>query len=443
MTRTNSSHAEPDASSLDDVPPELTRSIALEEAYVPTVLRSAVLLSGAMLTAFVIWAGVSRIDEVAIALGEVVPSGYVQSIQHLEGGIVRKIMVEDGQLVEKGQSLVQMDDTAARADLGQMQARRKSLALQAARLRQFVDSRSGLDVALTGDEKEILQSMRDARASQQKVIQEQIAQKHKELAALQSTSRALEKNIVLANEELAMHRKMANDGYGSRLMVMTSEREVNQLRGQIDEIANQQRAARNSIQEAQNRLLSLSADLKQEAMKTLGQVEAELAEVDEALSKAKNKLLRTVVTSPVRGIVKGLDIYTVGAVIEPGKVMMEVVPIDQRMMIEAMVSPRDIAHLRPGQPAKVKVSAFDFSRYGYAMGRLQSISASTFQNEDGDSFYKVRLALDQDYIGRNRVANKILPGMIVQADIISGDKTILQYLLKPLHVAASNALHER
>ena len=234
----------------------------------------------------------------------------------------------------------------------------------------------------------------------------------------------------------------SRQGIGSQLMAMNSERDLNQINGQIGEITNQQNRAYDAIREAQNRLHSLGADLRSDAMKTLGTVEAELGEVNKSISKVESAALRTTITAPVRGIVKGLNIHTLGAVMEPGKTVMEIVPVEKSLEVEAMVSPSDVGHLKEGQPVKIKVSAYDFSRYGNVNGKLKNISASTFQTEKNESFYKARVTLDQNYVGTDSRRNLILPGMTVQASIVTGEKTILQYLLKPLHVAADNAFHE-
>lgn len=208
-------------------------------------------------------------------------------------------------------------------------------------------------------------------------------------------------------------------------------------------MANQQTRAEDAIREAENRLRSLDADLKQDAMKTLGLVEAELEEVTKSLAKVEAAAVRTVAFAPVRGVVKGLSVHTLGAVIEPGKVLMEIVPLDEEMEVEAVISPMDIFHLKEGQPVNIKVSTFDFSRYGSITGRLKTISATTFQTEKNESFYKVKVKLDRNYVGNDPALNLILPGMTVQTDIVTGEKTILQYLLKPMYVAANNAFHER
>ena len=421
-------------------PAALTQSISLEETKLPDFFAFSVTTIGCLLAVFLVWAAFTPVEETASATGEVVPSDYIQSIQHLEGGMVKQILVKEGELVEKAQPLVRLDPTNADADLGQMRAKQQALQLQAARLKNF--SNGDTSQTLTPEENAILASMVASRDSQQKVLRDQIAQKQKELTALNATRSALEKNVTLMEKETEMNRQMAAQGAGSQLMVMTSERELNQMRGQLNETISQQSRARDAISEAQNRTTSLSADLKSEAMKNLGNVEAELAEVNKSIAKSASAADRTEIKSPVRGIVKGLDIHTIGAVIEPGKTLMEIVPVENKLEVEAMVAPSDIGQMKDGQPVKIKVSAYDFSRYGNVNGVLENISASTFQTEKKESFYKAKIKLEQNYVGSDASRNLILPGMTVQAGIITGEKTILQYLLKPLQVAKESAFHE-
>lgn len=421
-------------------PPSLTQATSLEEPRLPSFFTFSVTLIGCLLALFIGWAAFTHVEETATASGEVVPSDYIQSIQHLDGGIVKQILIREGELVEVGQPLVRLDATNADADLGQMRAKQVALQLQAARLRSF--AAGDKTQKLTAEENAILSSMIESRESQATVLRDQIAQKQNELAALKATRAALEKNIALMEKETEMHEQMAKQGAGSQLMALTAERELNQMRGQLNETVSQQSRAIDAIREAQNRVTSAGADLKSEAMKNLGTVEAELAEVDKSIAKVESAADRTLIKSPVRGVVKGLELHTIGAVIEPGKTLMEIVPVQNALEIEAMVSPSDVGQMKPGQKVKIKVSAYDFSRYGNVTGTLENISASTFQTEKKESFYKARIKLDQAYVGKDKTRNLILPGMTVQAGIITGDKTILQYLLKPLQVAADNAFHE-
>ena len=425
-------------------PSHLTQSIALEETSLPDVLRAGVLLIGSMLVVFIVWAMFTHLAEVTTTAGQVIPSGYVQSVQHLEGGIVKDILIHDGDRVEAGQVLFQLDDTSAGADLGQMRARQQTLQAQAERLRQFTATVNAQDPKeLSNDDQAILKSMEESRDSQRQVLKEQIAQKENELKSLTATRVALAKNVALMDKENKIHQHLAEKGYGSELTALTSERQYNQMKGQLDDAENQENKAQDAIHEAQGRLLSLDADLKQQAMKTLGEVEGQLAETTKTLEKYEGTASRTTIVSPVRGIVKGLAVHTIGAVIEQGKVLCEIVPVDEELKVEALIPPSDIGQLHVGERVKVKISAFDYSRYGSVGGNLESISATTFQQQDGHAFYKAIIRLDRPYVGKDPSRNQISPGMTVSADIITGDKSVLQYLLKPIYVATEGAFHER
>lgn len=424
-------------------PSSLTQSIALEESPIPKLMHTMVVLIGAIMMLFIIWAAFARVEEVAIAAGQVVPSGYIQDIQHPDGGVVQEILVHEGDLVEKDAPLIRLDATNANADLGQMEARRRALQLEASRLRTYAGLTRDEDHILTAEEQAILDSMEDARNNQRSVARDQIAQREKELAAAEASSAALKKSVALKREENQMFQDSLKRGSSSKLTALTSRRELNDLEGQLKEALSQESRARDAVSEANGRLQSLDTDLRQEAMKKLGSVEAELAEIDKSIARQQGAATRTVLTAPVRGIVKGLNVHTLGAVVEAGKVIMEVVPVDQELMVEALVSPADVGNIRKGQPVRVKVSAFDFSRYGSIDGEISSISASTFQNEEGKFFYKARVKLDQNYVGSNPEANLILPGMTIQADINIGTKTVLQYLLKPIQAVTQNAFNEK
>lgn len=428
------------------VPGTLTQSYLLEEAWTSRLLAFGVCLIAGIITLFLAWASIAHVDEMAVANGQVVPSGYVQSVQHPDGGIVRRIAIQDGQFVKKGQTLMVMDATNANADLGQMLARQSSLRHQALRLKSYVSNQEVKNQAgdnnLTGQEKAILDSMEQSRQLQQDVLLDQIAQKQKELSALSASRNALEKNVSLLSQQTKMYDDMVRSGSGSQMMVMNSERDMNQLRGQLEETISSQRRAQDAIREAQNRLLSVGADLKQDAMKSLGQVEADLRELDKAIEKAKGVADRTTVSAPVNGIVKGLAVHTIGAVIQPGQVLMEVVPVDREMIVETSVSPSDIGHIRAGQAVKLKISAYDFARYGNVPGVVDNVSATTFQTDKDETFYKVKVRLQKNYVGADPEKNRIMPGMTVQANIVTGEKTVMQYLLKPIQYTLDTALHE-
>jgi adhesin transport system membrane fusion protein len=355
------------------VPSSLTQSILLDETPLPRLLAFCVGLITLIMTAFIVWASLAHVDEITTASGQIVPSGYIQSVQQLDGGIVTEILVEEGQIVQEGQILFRLDATNANADLGQLQARQASLQDQINRYKSFANDAHAGQTRLTAPEQAILQSMINARNSQRRVLADQLAQKQKELAALNTTRNALEKNMQITAEQARMYTDMAVNGAGSRMMVLNGERDLNQLRGQLDETISGQKQAQDAIREIQSRMQSLDADLKQDAMKNMGQLEAELREVNKSLDKAVATVHRTTVAAPINGIVKGLNVHTLGAVIQPGQVLLDIVPVDSQMMAEVAVSPTDIGHVQVGQAVKHKIATYDLSRYGSLPGQVSNI----------------------------------------------------------------------
>ncbi len=424
------------------IPPAITQSITMEESPVAGALYTGANIISILLVLFLTWASFASVQEVASASGQIIPNGYMQTVQHLEGGIIKEILVEDGQYVEKGQALVKFDNTNADADFGQMRSRQNSLQQQAMRLKKFVSGQEGVS-ALTPEEMVILQSMEESRTSQQDVLRDQIVQKQKELQGILSTRNTIQRNLELASEEYAINKSLSQRGSVSKVAVMSSERQVNLLKGELATSISQENQIMAAINESESRLQSLNADLSQNAMTKLGEIEAELAEINKSIVKLENASARTTVTSPVSGVVKGLTVHTIGSIIEPGKILLEIVPINKEMIVEALIQPSDIGNIEENQEVKVKVTAFDFSKYGTIPGRLKSVSASTFQNEKGESFYKAKITLQKNYIGPDPTKNKILPGMVVQADIITGEKTIIEYLLRPVNAALQTAFQER
>ena len=263
------------------------------------------------------------------------------------------------------------------------------------------------------------------------------------LIRLKGEKQTATKELEAGNELLAMKEKLIENGYVSRKDMIESQREVNRLEGEVRSITAQVAEAQNAINEAQSRLYTLNAQTRDNALKELEEVETQIAENKETLGKLEGRVDRQAVRAPVRGLVKGLRVNTISGVIGAGEPIMEIVPLDSTLIVETQIPPREIGNLKVGQPARVKVSAYDFSRYGVIEGELAFLSATTFVNDHNESFYKGRIKLTQDHVGINPERNLILPGMTVEADVITGQKTILSYLLKPIHTSLDTAFRER
>ena len=228
-----------------------------------------------------------------------------------------------------------------------------------------------------------------------------------------------------------------------KTVVIDAEKEVNSLTGELAKTYSEIDQNKQGIAEFQSRLESLGSGLKDEAIEKLSNLETDIIETDKVVDKLKDQVSRLEVKSPTDGIVKGLEIKNIGAVIAPGGKIMEIVPVDQDLIAEIKINPNDVGNLKSNQDCIVKVSAFDFSRYGSIDGKLLSISATTFLTKEGASYYRGRVRLLKNYVGKDPTKNIILPGMEVNVDIVTGEKTIIGYLLKPIQVAMSTAMSEK
>lgn len=425
------------------------RSGVLDEPYMPQLMRYTIIVLAVSLFCFVSWASATTVDEVTRAEGDVVPTGYVQVVQHLEGGIVTDILVEEGELVEKGDVLIRLNGVGAAEDLAKSRAQLRGLKAEQERLQAFLDGREPDFSDSEGAPEDIasqqryFDTMMDARAQEAEVIRSQISQKRAMLKSLESRRRTLSGNLKLAEEGLAAMKTLLDKGLANRFRYLSQQEDTNLIRGQLTEVNSEITAAHNGIEEYQGRLESLSANYRDQASKQLHTVNNDIAQLEEVTAKLRGRVERLEVRAPTRGLVKGLEVHTVGGVLGAGENILEIVPMDEQMIVEAKVSTSDVGHVRVGQPVQVKVHSYDFVRYGMVQGTLESISPMTFIDKFNKTYYRARIILQQPYVGDNPEANYILPGMTVEADIMTGSKTVLDYLLKPIHVAASTALRER
>ncbi len=376
--------------------------------------------------------------------------GPQQIVQHLEGGIIKDIDVEEGALVEEGTILMRLSGSGFNEDLGQVEERQLSLGLQRERLQAFIGGRepdftsfSKASAEQIENQKRMYMAMLEARQGERNIIEEQINQKQNSIKALQSRQAMIGQNLNITSDLLNRKAKLESKGYVSKISYLQTQQEAVTLRGESQQLHAQIEEAASALKEYQDRLASLDTRFRDDAWKQLEAVENDMAENSKVTDKMKGRVDRLEVMAPVRGLVKSLSVNTVGGVVTPGQTLMEIVPLDRPMIIEVRIPPRHIGHLKVGQPVQVKVSSFDYSRYGSIEGALDYISASTFQNENGERYYKGRVKLSKNYVGNNSDMNIVVPGMTVMADIVTGDKTIMQYLLKPIRNSIQTAMSER
>ena len=427
----------------------LSQAIQLEEAVNPHIIRATMAMVCLALVAFLGWAGLTNINEVARTPGEVVPQGYQQTVQHLEGGMVQAINVREGEVVEKGDVLIAMSEAAIKEDMERAKSRDLSLTMQIERLRAFVEGREpdfadlpNDAVQTAQDQTAFFESMREARVKESEIIADQINQKKQAINAFYSDISTARQNLTLANDMHARRLELNKKGYTSDMQILEDKGRINDLQGEIKRLNSGIMVARSEIAEFEGRLASLSASHVDNANERLDVLLAEKAQNAEIIDKLEERISRLHIKAPAKGLVKGLNVNTIGAVIQPGQTLMEIVPMDETLEVQVKISPKDIGHIKIGQPVQVKFSSYDFSRYGSVQGNLGQISATTFSDDQGGRYYQGRVILNQAYVGKDP-NNMIIPGMTVMADVITGEKTILQYLLKPIHISLKTAFSER
>ena len=398
-----------------------------------------------------LWANYTELDEVTVGEGKVIPSSQVQIVQNLEGGILKEIHIETGDNVERDQLLMTIENTAAVSSLREQQAEGINLAVRAARLRAEANGKTptfdadlrALYPEVVERELRLYQNRSESLSTNQFVFEQQVAQKQQEIVELTAKLDNLRTSYELAQEELSLTRPAFEQGAVSKVELLQLERQVNQMEGDMKASQLALPRAESSLVEAKTKLLESSAKFREESQEELTKVQATLDKIKEASVSLEDKVLRTQVRSPVKGIVKQLQINTVGGVIQPGQSLVEIVPLEDSLLIEAKIRPEDIGFIKPELVAIVKLSAYDFAIYGGLTAKVDNISADTIIDEEGNSFYLVKVRTSKNYLGTEETHLPIIPGMQATVDVITGKKSLLDYLFKPILKAKQNALRER
>jgi len=349
----------------------------------------------------ILWASFAKVDEVTRGTGKVIPSSQVQIIQNLEGGIIQKIFVMEGQVVKKGQILAQLDPTRSQAAYDEDRLKFLGLQTKIARLTAEMNNKPFIPPAA------LAKAVPD-------IVNNEMALYNSRKSQLQQ----LQNNRDLAVKELNMTKPLVAEGAASDVEVIRLERQVSDLNGQMD-------------------------DFKSKGLAELSEAKTQYDGTQQSMFANLDRLKRTTVLSPVKGIVKQIKITTVGGVSQPGADIMEIVPLEDTLLIESQIAPKDIGFIHIGQKATVKIAAYDYSIYGGLEGTVEQISADTITDEKGNSFYLIRVRTGQNYLGTKEHALYIIPGMTATTEILTGKKSIMHYILKPIMKAKENALRER
>jgi len=406
----------------------------------------------AFIGCFLAWSLVADLDEIAVANGEVVPEGKVKVIQHLEGGIVREIYVAEGSEVREGTPLVQLDLAVTAMNASEIEARLDGLLLQRARLLaevagsaevSFPADEAGRQPGIVNAERHSFEARRDALSRTLTVLRDQSRQKDLEITELSTREQALVNSLKLGHQRLAMSQDLLNSGLMARMEHVQLQSQVEELEGQLATVRASIPRARAGLAEAQSRIGEEQAKFLRTVEGDLATAEVDIARNRQQFSQASNQQLRTQITSPIEGVVKNLRSNTIGGVIRAGDPIMEIVPINDRLQVEARLSPMDRGYVRIGQMATVKVSAFDYTTYGGLEGEVILVAPDTTTNPDVDPYYRVVVRTDRGWLGEATDKHPITAGMQATVEIHTGQRSVAQFLVKPVLKLRHEAFHER
>ena len=413
--------------------------------------RLIIWLTGLFFLFFILWAAFSEIDEVTRGDGKVIPSQQIQVVQNLEGGILAKLLIRVGDIVNRDQLLLEIDKTRFSAPYQESRVHFLALKAQIARLEaETLDKPFTLPEEVVREKSEIgereiklYDSRREQLAAKLQILQEQWNQRKQELAELQSRLNELTRTAGLLQRELAMTKPLVAQGAVSEVEVLRLQRQSSEMNGNIE-------AARIAIPKVESKIAEAKKAMENEQLAFHNAAQGELNEAYSKLESVSanaealmDRLQRTAVRSPVHGTINQIKVNTVGGTIQPGMDLVEIVPLEDTLLVEARIKPADIAFLRPNQHAMVKFTAYDFTIYGGLEANLEHISADSITDKQGNDFYLVRLRTKQNHLGIKGKPLPIIPGMVASVDILTGKKSILSYLLKPVLRAKHTAMRER
>ncbi|RPA31913.1 HlyD family type I secretion periplasmic adaptor subunit [Shewanella frigidimarina] len=424
----------------------------------------------AMMVCFFIWAYFSELDQVTSGTGKVIPSSQIQIIQSLDGGILQEIYVQEGGIVTKGQPLARIDDTRFRSDFDQQEQEVFGLQTNIIRMRTELDSIIISDMSsdwrqqvkitkqnlvfpqtIIDEEPELVKRQQeeysirlDNLSNQLEILVRQIQQRQQEIEELASRISTLTTSYQLVSRELELTRPLARKGIVPEVELLKLERTVNDIQGELQSVRLLRPKVKASMDEAilkrREAVFVYATDLRAQ----LNEMQTKLSRMNQAQKGTFDKVSKAVIASPVIGTIKKINFNTLGGVVQPGEEIMEIVPSEDKLLIETKITPKDIAFLHPGLPAIVKVTAYDFTRYGGLKGTVEHISADTSQDEEGNSFYIVKVRTQESSLMKDDGTEMpIIPGMLTSVDVITGKKSILEYILNPILRAKDTALRER
>lgn len=412
-------------------------------------------LTAAFVALALLWASWAEVDEISRAEGKVIPSGKTQIIQSAEAGVVTEILVRAGEHVSAGQQLIQLDDTTTTSSAGEVEAKVLALRAQVARLELEGAGRPPTDYTcppevveqapeICANETQLMTTRAAGLDQGKQVLAQRVEQRQRELNEAETNQGRLERGVALANERLDLIKPLAAKGLVAQTEYLAVQTEVNDLTGQRDATIETIARLQSALEEAQLQVAQADLQFRQEALAEMTLRKAELAGSSQQLRGAADRVLRTDIRSPVDGVVNRIEVTTIGAVVAAGTKLLDIVPVSDKLVVEARLKPSDVAFVVPGQKARIKVTAYDFSIYGGLEGTVTNVSADSIVDPElRETYYLVQIESPRTTIVHNGKELSVLPGMVTSVDILTGKKSILTYLLKPITKAQQEALRER
>lgn len=403
------------------------------------------------LVVFISWAVFTELEEVSVAIGEVVPQGKVKVVQHLEGGIITDIYVQEGDLVRTGNELVQLDLGTGGVNKEELEVRLDGLLLNRARL---LAEANGTDVEFPQDivvarpqmaaaaKQSYHARLRDLN-SRLNVLNDKLRQKELTVDELEDKLESAKRNLRLARQRFAMSTDLLKDKLTSKMDHLKLEAEAQKLEGERSSLLNSIPKAKAAIKEAQSTINEEKTAFQREAIEELGTVEQNIAQTRELLSKATDQGLRALIKSPIDGVVKNMTYNTIGGVVTGGEPIMEIVPVGENLVIEARLKPIDRGYVEENQDAVVKINTYDFIRYGSLDGKVIHVAPDSTTSPEGETYFRVIVQTEKTYLGEKEGLYEITPGMEATVDIHTGTKSVIEYMVKPVLKMKHEAFRER
>ena len=418
----------------------------------PSLLSNLMLVSiAALIAVMTAWMMLAQIDEITHGEGQVVPSAEIQVVQSLEGGVLKELLVGEGDIVKRGQALARISDIAVASEERGTEARQESLLIKKARLEAEASGRTfSLAPELAAKVPDIARNEEDLYNSRQRELQsakaildDKISAASAQLSELGARASRLSSGRALVEQELSITRKMVEQRAVPKLDEIRLSRELNDIAGQINEAAEQRQRLNAELSSAQKERADQDNKFKSQALGELNETQTQLSQLSSSLTAIGDRVDRSELRSPVDGIVNKVMLKTVGGVVEPAMKLIEIVPVDDKLKIIARIPPSEIAFLRPGQPVKVKISAYDPQKYGALDGELVRIGANSVTDSKGNIYFETEVRTAKNHLGDEDAKLPITPGMVAQTEIITGKRSIFDYLMKPVLRAKDRALTER